>query len=256
MTVLEGSLKPLLWAALIAATCTTNAAAANFRTTDARQLVLVVTPDWDATQGVMRTFERHAEGWVPRREEKVSIGRSGAAWGIGLHDAQPGLQKKEGDGRSPAGMFSIGPAFGYDKHVVSQLPYQAMTQFDYCIDVNESPLYNRIVDSRKVGAAAVAQSTEPMRRDLHAKGDQRYALGFVVEHNPQNVPTRGSCIFAHLWGAPGQTTAGCTATTSDAMRDLVLWLDPDQKPIFALLPWAEYERLKGAWKLPLVKRPQ
>lgn len=238
---------------LLALTCALISAVATAGTTakDARQLVLVVTPDWNATQGELRMFDRHSGSWQPRAKPvAVSIGRAGSAWGIGLHEPQPGVQKREGDGRSPAGMFAIGTGFGYAEQVRSKLTYRGMTQFDYCMDVNESPHYNRIVDARDVGQAAVAKSTEPMRLDLHSKGDQRYRLGFVIEHNPKREPTRGSCIFAHLWGSPGQTTAGCTAMTDAAMTDLVAWLDKDRQPIFVLLTRAEYERLKGPWQLP------
>src|SRR3546814_14689958 len=81
----------------------------------------------------------------------------------------------------------------------------------WCMDVVDSPLYNRIVDARDVGDAAVEGSSEPMRRDLHNDGDQRYRSGFVIEHNPEARKGAGSCIFAHLWKAPGAPTAGCTA---------------------------------------------
>lgn len=236
-------------AALCASTCPAHAG--DVRTSGAEQLVLVVTNDWNATQGALQTFEWRDGRWASRgTKTAVSIGRTGSAWGIGLHDTQPGPQKQEGDGRSPAGIFSIGTAFGYAPSSRSGLGYQAMTEFDYCIDVNESPLYNRIVDARKVGQAAVAQSTEPMRRDLHAKGDQRYKLGFVIEHNPKHVATKGSCIFAHLWGSQGQTTAGCTAMDEAAMSELAAWLDSNKKPVFVLLPEKEYERLQSSWGLP------
>jgi L,D-peptidoglycan transpeptidase YkuD (ErfK/YbiS/YcfS/YnhG family) len=72
----------------------------------------------------------------------------------------------------------------------------------YCVDVNASPLYNRIVDTRVVGKEAVVGSTEPMRRDIHLNGDQLYKMGFVIEHNSQGTPAAGSCIFAHLWRSP------------------------------------------------------
>lgn len=238
---------------LFALTCAliANAAVSGPLPGNARQLVLVVTPGWDATQGELRMFDARGESWQPRAKPvAVSIGRAGSAWGIGLHEPQPGLQKREGDGRSPAGMFTIGTGFGYADRVDSKLAYRGMTQFDYCMDVNESPLYNTIVDAREVGEAAVAKSTEPMRLDLRKKGDQRYRLGFVIEHNPKNEATHGSCIFAHLWGAPGQTTAGCTAMTDAVMNDLMAWLDKDLHPIFVLLPRAEYERLKASWRLP------
>lgn len=215
------------------------------------QIVLVVTDSWDATQGEMSRFERRNDRWEEVGSSvRVSVGHAGSAWGIGLHDPQPGLQKREGDGRSPAGMFAIGSAFGYAADAPSRLQYRAMTEFDYCIDVNESPLYNRIVDARKVGQSAVARSTEPMRRDLHVNGDQLYRLGFVIEHNPNNESTRGSCIFAHVWRSIGQATAGCTAMDDKVMKTLVSWLDVNARPTFVLLPTAEYERLKGRWHLP------
>jgi L,D-peptidoglycan transpeptidase YkuD (ErfK/YbiS/YcfS/YnhG family) len=218
---------------------------------DARQLVLVTTADWDANSGSLRTFEMTAQGWQPVADPiPVTIGRTGSAWGVGLHEAQPGPIKKEGDGRAPAGVFRVGSAFGYAESAPTAMPYLAMDESDYCVDVDGSPLYNRIVDAREVGAAAVAQSTEPMRRDIHANGDQRYKLGLVIEHNPQGRPGAGSCIFAHLWKAPGETTAGCTAMDEPAMRRLYAWLRPERHPVFILLPMGEYRRLKSVWNLP------
>src|SRR5262249_18744762 len=106
------------------------------------------------------------------------------------------------------------------------------------------------VDARKVGAAAVAGSTEPMRRDLHADGDQAYKIGFVIEQNPHGTAGAGSCVFAHLWKSADSSTAGCTAMTEDAMRRLLAWLKPWDQPVLVVLPEAEYARLRGAWELP------
>src|SRR3546814_17702258 len=83
---------------------------------DARQLVLVTTADWEATTGTLRTFDRGDDGaWHEAgKAAPVSIGRGGSGWGIGLHPAQTGgPAKREGDGRAPAGVFTIGEAFGY-----------------------------------------------------------------------------------------------------------------------------------------------
>src|SRR5688572_9491946 len=81
----------------------------------AEQLVLVVTPDWNASSGVLRTYARVGGHWHFVDEMPVTVGRSGAAWGLGLH-AKPshGPVKREGDGRAPAGVFDIGIAFGYE----------------------------------------------------------------------------------------------------------------------------------------------
>jgi hypothetical protein len=130
----------------------------------AQQLVLVTTADWNADHGTLRSFSRGDDGdWhMVGAPFPVVIGRTGAAWGIGLHDVpqdSDGPVKQEGDGRSPAGVFAIGEAFGYAQAVDTALPYVAMQASDYCVDVSGSPLYNRIVDANDVGADAVKDST-------------------------------------------------------------------------------------------------
>lgn len=220
----------------------------------ARQLVLVTTADWDATQGDLRRYERTRAGWRQVGEvAAVSVGRTGTAWGRGLHPAQgDGPQKREGDGKAPAGVFAIGTAFGYAPQAATGLAYQGMGYNDWCIDVPESPLYNRIVDRSVAKAPGLDQSTEPMRLDLHANGDQRYRQGFVIEHNADAMPGAGSCIFAHLWGTPGQVTAGCTAMAPESMQALLAWLDRERQPVFALLPRAQHAALRHAWQLPAI----
>lgn len=219
---------------------------------ESTQMVLVVTPGWNADHGVLRTYERHGNAWKAVGESQdVTVGRSGAAWGLGLNDAQAnGPQKKEGDGRATAGVFRIGPVFGYAEKADTRMPYEAMQVSDWCVDVDGSPYYNQIVDAAKVGEKAVEGSSEPMRRDLHVDGDQRYKLGFVIEQNAQAKRGNGSCIFAHLWKSPTDATAGCTAMPEEAMRHLLAWLKPEDHPVFVLLPQDEYARLQAPWHLP------
>jgi L,D-peptidoglycan transpeptidase YkuD (ErfK/YbiS/YcfS/YnhG family) len=221
------------------------------------QLVLVTSDGWDSTQGRLHTFERvdGGSGWTAAQPAiDVSLGRTGSAWGTGLHPAQAdGPQKVEGDGRSPAGAFDIAQAFGYAPTTETGLTYKPMQVSSYCIDVVASPLYNQIVDAREVGEAAVEGSTEPMRLDLHGNGDVRYREGFVIRHNPGNTPRGGSCIFAHLWRKPGEATTGCTAMAGPHMQHLLAWLRRDARPVFVLLPEAEYQRLRTSWRLPTIE---
>ena len=221
----------------------------------ARQMVLVTTAAWDSTGGELRRYERDGEGdgWRPvGAAMPIAVGRTGLAWGLGLNAPRSdGPVKREGDGKAPAGVFAIGPAFGYADSARTGLEYQAMDRNDWCIDVPESTYYNRIVDRSVVKAPGLDKSTEPMRLDIHGKnGDQRYREGFVIQHNAAAKPSAGSCIFAHLWGSPGQATAGCTAMAPDSMQPLLAWLDRSRKPVFVQLPQAHYARLRSAWDLP------
>ena len=224
----------------------------------ARQMVLVVTPDWNADHGQLRRFVRKADGWHEVGAAwPVTIGKSGAAWGIGLsqprRDGHP--VKREGDGRSPAGVFAIGEAFGYSDHADTALEYVPMHADSYCVDVSGSPYYNRIVRESVAGKAAVKDASEHMRLDLVNNGDQRYRLGFVIEHNPRQKPMAGSCIFAHLWKRPGAPTVGCTAMAAPDMDILTGWLKPGEHPVFVLLPREAWRRLHKTWQLPAADNP-
>jgi len=217
-----------------------------------RQMVLVITPDWNADHGVLRAYERSGDGWKPAiKAQAVTVGRSGSAWGIGLNEPQSaGPQKREGDGRAAAGVYRVGDVFGYADKIDTRMPYEAMQDTDWCVDVDGSPYYNQIVDSKKVGEKAVQGSSEPMRRDLHVDGDQRYKIGFVIEQNAKGQRGSGSCIFAHLWKSPTDATAGCTAMPEPVMQHLLAWMRPEDQPVFVLLPQSEYARLQAGWHLP------
>ena len=218
--------------------------------TESGQLVVVVANHWDSPVAQMYTFQANGSGWQATDiTGEVNIGRNGLAWGIGLHPPQTGLHKQEGDGRAPAGVFALGDAFGYLQSVNTGLNYAAMQAGDYCIDVNGSPYYNQIVNQQTVGDAVVAESTEPMRRDIH-KQQNIYKKGIVVQHNPANLSGQGSCIFMHLWFGPNVATAGCTSMPEARMDALLHWLDAGQNPRMVLLTRDVYQDWQIIWGLP------
>jgi D-alanyl-D-alanine dipeptidase len=219
------------------------------------QMIVVVTDGWNSVPGVMRRYERDGVRTLWRAvgpEVPVVVGAAGLGWGDGLHGiASPGETgpiKKEGDNRSPAGVFRLTSAFGYaPKHSVSwiRMPYAQATEAYKCVDDARSVHYNQMIyesDSARVDW----KSAEDMHRP-----DSLYRMGVVVEHNLNGREIGGgSCIFLHIWPGPDGDTAGCTAFSSDAMNDLLAWLEPDAIPILVQLPRASYERLRSSWGLP------
>ncbi|MBL8420368.1 MAG: hypothetical protein JNK92_06990 [Dechloromonas sp.] len=220
-----------------------------------RQLLLCLVPDWDDRRGRLQRFERlPAGGWVAAGVMvPVTLGRAGLAWGRGrgLHPAMLGRQKREGDVRTPAVVFAITALFGIASlgspfARAAKLPYLCATRDLKCIDDPGSAHYNRVVDQ-----SAVAQPDWTSCEDM-LRCDQRYAVGAVIAHNCERpVPGSGSCIFLHVWEAPGVPTAGCTAMALADMSEIAGWLDGAASPVLVQLPQAEYESLREAWGLPV-----
>lgn len=221
---------------------------------DAGQLVVVTAADWSSSTGSLQRFERETPSspWKPvGKPFAIVLGSAGLAWGRGLHGELASAQhaKREGDGRSPAGIFSLSAVFGYAPAAEAGLasgamPYVQATASTECVDDPASSHYNSLLERTQV--AVDWNSAEHMRRD-----DEQYRQGIVVDHN--TGPARagaGSCIFIHIWEGPSSTTAGCTAGDAADIAALVAWLDRRRAPRLVQLPRAEYLAHAPAWKLP------
>ena len=216
------------------------------------QLVVVTTRGWDDVPGTLRRFERKGRrgAWTQvGADVPVAVGRNGLGWGEGVVETggAEGPTKKEGDGKAPAGVFALGPAFGFAplrEAARLRVPYVSLTPTVECVDDTASRRYNRIVD-RSAAGGVDWNSSERMR------SVEGYRWGLVVGHNAAPpVAGRGSCIFLHIWAGPGRGTAGCTAMEEERLTELLRWLDPKRLPLLVQLPETEYERLRAAWRLP------
>lgn len=216
---------------------------------NSKQMVVVTTADWTAIQGTMQLYERAGNGWSRTGEPiAVVVGRSGLGWGSGLIASvrKPSDPiKHEGDGRSPAGIFPIGAAFGFDEQKPEwlKLPYMPLNAATECVDDAGSSYYNAVVD-RVATLKPDWNSSEKMRSiDV-------YRWGVVVDQNTARQQGAGSCIFLHIWNGPERPTAGCTAMERAKLEDVMKWLDPSAHPVMVALPRAEYERLRSTFQLP------
>ena len=181
---------------------------------ESRQAV-VVERDGTSLSGVtISLYERGDDGWLLQGAPMPAVaGRNGLA---------PVGEKREGDGRTPSGVFSLERGFGYEPMDI-RLPYIVLTPEMIWIDDPRSPLYNRLADRR----AGEGYSFETMLRN-----DLLYHNGIVIEYNTKApVPGAGSAIFFHIWRGPGTGTAGCVATARKDMTLLLTWLDPALHPV-------------------------
>ncbi len=220
------------------------------------QAILITTENWDAVQGKLQRFERKNTNakWQKSGEEiAIVVGKKGLGWGVGLHNSkvfqtnQP--VKREGDGKSPAGIFSLTSTFGSAPNSdVSwlKMPYVSLTDAIECVDDSKSKQYNLIVDNKMVNVDW--NSSEKML----AVGEQ-YDFGVFVAHNSPSTVGKGSCIFLHIWKDENSGTAGCSAMTKANIEEILRWLDKSKNPVLVQLPSSEYRRLRKTWQLPMLK---
>jgi len=217
---------------------------------DCMQLIVGMAPTSNSMRGELRLFERARGGdWsAVAGPFPVLFGKNGLAWGTGLAGQnEPGLRKKERDGRAPAGVFEIGQVFGYEAHLPAggDYPYHQVTEADIWSDDPRSPNYNRHI---------VIDPKNPPDNYTHEKmrsGDFAYHWLVEIRHNSDPpVPGAGSAIFFHIRRGVNRPTTGCTTMAQENLVKLLTWLRAKRHPCYALLPANEYDEKWRSWNLP------
>lgn len=163
-------------------------------------------------------WERKDTGWaqVITPAEAV-IGKNGLA---------PSGEKREGDGRTPSGIFDLRRSFGYEEKVATGLMYQRVSEWDFWIDEAASEFYNQWV---------VEETPPAVSHELLRRPDDLYKYAIVIEYNTDPVvPGLGSAIFLHVWRGANEPTAGCVAVAEADILRLLQWLDARRNPVILL----------------------
>jgi L,D-peptidoglycan transpeptidase YkuD (ErfK/YbiS/YcfS/YnhG family) len=165
---------------------------------ESRQSVVVTTSDWNSTQGRAQLFERKSTTakWKATGETfPVVVGRTGLAWAQDSAPEKATVFKKEGDGKSPAGLFPLTYAFGTAvKPEQITFPYTRLAEHTECVDDADSHHYNKIVNRMQVGIFDWKSSEKMLEIG------EPYSLGVFVAYNTYPVVKgNGSCIFLHVW---------------------------------------------------------
>lgn len=179
------------------------------------QLIVVLTPSWQSVPARVLRYERKTiaakEHWLQTETTLAAVvGRAGLGWGNQFEhlkiDDEP--VKREGDGRTPAGVFPLGATFGF-----SPAPHEGhmtlVPNQQICVDDVRSRHYGEIH-----ARAAIGDKT----RGENMGEITLYKQGIVINYPPNREKRSGSCIFFHIWERAGVGTAGCIALSE---RDVV-----------------------------------
>jgi len=181
---------------------------------DSRQVIFVCADGTETYKAELYTFEKQNGQWKTVFEPmKAVIGSKGLAY-----------EKREGDKKSPIGVFRVHRAFGRQENPGTRLLYTRFSKGDYWVDDPDSTYYNTYQEGPANGRWNSAE-------DLYGVGEP-YKYFMVIEYNTENpVAGKGSAIFLHIWRDENSPTAGCTAVSEENIVKLMKWLDPSLSPL-------------------------
>ena len=185
----------------------------------ATRLIVITVPDVNSVKATLHTFERKtpADGAWQRSgpPETAVVGSSGIGWAdnfryLGKKDEPI---KREGDKRTPAGIFRVAGPFGFEASPLSG--YTRLSRGNsFCVEDPTSRFYGKIVGKRI--AASVKQS-----KDMSA--DPSLKNGMIVDYPARRGAKAGSCVFLQVWGGDAVGTDARVGMPDDRLKVVQKW---------------------------------
>ena len=173
--------------------------------------VLYVAPDDDtvttAQYYVKKTNSVGYSSWVLDRECVCYTGKGGVD------------KVKEGDCKTPIGVFSVITAFGIKDDPGTSITYVKATDDIYCCGC--SKYYNQIISSKTTG--------HKCKKGEHLIDyNPDYDYGIFFNYNEDGVVGKGSSLFIHCMGNKNWTH-GCVALPEEDMKYILQNADQNMK---------------------------
>lgn len=206
------------------------------RVGDARQVIVVSAPSWNATEGILAAYERTAEGWrVVQPEVRAQFGYGGMVRGD---------RRMQGTGTTPTGIYDIVSAFGRKPDPGTDLQYMRVDRDDAWTYNPRVPRTYNIYQDVDRSWSSYGKYVEELW-DMGMQYDYVAVLDYNLPRGPITTNTRGvrvtqdppdtrrgGGIFLHVDN--GRKTAGCISVEKSVMRALLTWLDPDTSPVIVI----------------------
>ncbi len=126
--------------------------------------------------------------------------------------------KREGDGKTPTGIYSFGQAFGIASNPGISRNWLTVNSNHYWVDDVNSSYYNRLVDASQTGIQW--NSAEHL-----VSYSTAYKYAIAINYNTACIPDAGSAIFLHC--STGGSTVGCISVSQSNMIQILRNLQYD-----------------------------
>ena len=162
--------------------------------TDPNVKQLVFVQYLGGSKAVLKLYVKTDGAWKEDMSCDANVGRNGID------------KQREGDKRTPTGVFNLTSGYGIADDPGSKLPYVKVNSYLYWC--GDPQWYNQLIDIREHPHTC---SGEHLIEYTTA-----YQYGMFLDYNPDNVYKKGAAIFLHV-KSPNPYTSGCIAVDQDRM---------------------------------------
>lgn len=210
--------------------CAANLASSIANTYSARQLVTVESSGYGTDVATVTLWQKSGTCW------QLAAG----PWSgfIGYDGFAPPGQKREGDRRTPIGIYGFGSViYGNQPDPGVHEAYLHLDCGDWWDEDSSSPTYNTFQD--------LACNYNPPFNNGSSEylyQNPAYPSFAVINYNTAaRTPGAGSAIFFHA--SQGHGTAGCVSVPLSDLDWFLRWMEPSQDPMIAMGTSSEITRL-------------
>ena len=129
-------------------------------------------------------------------------------------------KKREGDQKTPTGLYSLDQGFGILGNPGTKMPYVKVNSQHYWCGDSYSGYYNQLIRRDETGHECTGEHL------IDYRGVYDYAVS--IGYNKKGKANRGSAIFLHC--SRNRATAGCVAISKKYMKRVLKKLDPAANP--------------------------
>ena len=204
---------------------------------DCDQMVIVAAFNETATDAWVSLHEKQADGsWAMTMTSPGFIGKNG-------------LNKtKEGDAKTPTGVFRFNRAFGIADDPGCRIPYVKVDNDTYWSgDPREGFRYNELVSLKDLPDLDIESGDSEHIVDY----PYHYQYCLNISYNEEGTPGLGSAIFLHCLAPAKPFTGGCVSIPEDHMKYVMQHVDEN-----TVIVIDTFEKLSGGEDWPDSTWPQ
>ena len=180
---------------------------------DAKQMLIVAAFSADATDAWISLHEKQSDGsWHMVMTSPGFIGKNGLG------------KTREGDAKTPVGIFHFNRAFGIADDPGCAIPYVKVDQDTYWSgDPRDGYRYNELVNLKDLPGLDLESGDSEHIIDY----PYHYQYCLNISYNEEGKAGAGSAIFLHCLGPYKPYTGGCVAVPENKMKLIMQKVKPD-----------------------------